>query len=137
MGDVGYVDEAGKLWFCGRRAHIVETVHGRLFPVPCEAIVDAHPRVFRSTLVGIGEKPGQRPVFIVEPEPGCFPRTNAARDQFLEELRERTAGHPLTSSIQTFLFHHSLPVDTRHNVKIFREKLAPWAEKALARQGRP
>jgi hypothetical protein len=25
------------------------------------------------------------------------------------------------------LFHHSFPVDIRHNSKIFREKLARWA----------
>jgi hypothetical protein len=38
---------------------------------------------------------------------------------------------PLTQQIQTVLFHRSLPVDIRHNVKIFREKLVPWARQQL------
>ena len=29
------------------------------------------------------------------------------------------------------LFHKSLPVDIRHNSKIFREKLAVWATERL------
>jgi hypothetical protein len=37
----------------------------------------------------------------------------------------------LTQSIQTVLFHKAFPVDIRHNSKIFREKLAIWAEKKI------
>jgi len=32
------------------------------------------------------------------------------------------------------LFHPSFPVDIRHNSKIFREKLAIWAEKQIKRE---
>ncbi|MCA9071888.1 MAG: AMP-binding protein, partial [Planctomycetaceae bacterium] len=70
MGDVGYLDTEGKLWFCGRKAHVVETEFGRLFSVCCEAIFNEHPQIFRSALVGVGSKPNQRPVIIVEPETG-------------------------------------------------------------------
>ena len=31
MGDVGYLDEPGRLWFCGRKSHRVVTPHGTLF----------------------------------------------------------------------------------------------------------
>jgi olefin beta-lactone synthetase len=132
MGDVGYVDETGRLWFCGRKDHIVETERGRMFSVCCEAIVNEHPDVYRSALVGVGSKPRQRPVIVVEPEAGRFPRSVAVRQSFLRELRELAAASPLTESIDTFLFHRSLPVDTRHNVKIKRELLAPWAERHLS-----
>ncbi len=37
----------------------------------------------------------------------------------------------LTKNIETVLYHKSFPVDIRHNSKIFREKLAIWAEKKL------
>ncbi len=47
------------------------------------------------------------------------------------ELRGLGAANPLTAGIDRFLFHRSLPVDIRHNVKIFREKLAPWAAEQL------
>ena len=52
MGDVGYFDEVGRLWFCGRKAHRVVTQTRTLFTVPCEAIFNQHPRVSRSALVG-------------------------------------------------------------------------------------
>lgn len=134
MGDVGYFDEQDRLWFCGRKAHIVDTEFGRLFTIRCEAIFNNHPRVFRSALVGVGSKRQQQPVIIVEPEAGQFPKSAADRDRFRAELFELSKANPLTGSIETILFHRSLPVDIRHNVKIFREKLVPWAENQLRRQ---
>ena len=128
MGDVGYLDEQGRLWFCGRKGHIVETELGRMFTIPCEAIFNNHPRVFRSALVGVGTKPKQRPVIVVEPEADHFPMTSAEQQRFREELLALGRTNTLTASIETVLFHRSLPVDIRHNVKIFREKLVPWAE---------
>ena len=131
MGDVGYFDEQNRLWFCGRKAHLVETEFGRMFTIPCEAIFNNHPRVFRSALVGVGSKPTQRPVIIVEPEAGQFPKSAVEEDRFRAELLELSKANPLTALIETILFHRSLPVDIRHNVKIFREKLGPWASKEL------
>lgn len=127
MGDVGWMGEDDRLWFCGRKAHIVESTSVPMFTIPCEAIFNEHPQVFRSALVGVGEKPSQKPVIIVEPEAGEFPKTEAARQKFCDELLALGRNSSLTSSIETVLFHESLPVDIRHNVKIFREKLAPWA----------
>lgn len=131
MGDAGYLDEQDRLWFCGRKAHIVETQFGRMFTIPCEAIFNNHPRVFRSALVGVGSKPNQQPVIVVEPDAGQFPETRADQERFRDELLELARGNSLTASIQTVLFHPSLPVDIRHNVKIFREKLGPWAERKI------
>lgn len=131
MGDVGYVDDEGCLWFCGRKSHIVETQAGQMFTEPCEAIFNEHPRVYRSALVGIGSKPEQTPVVIVEPEGSEFPADERAKTAFSAELRELAAAHRLTERIETFLFHRSLPVDTRHNVKIRREVLGPWAENEI------
>lgn len=127
MGDVGYFDSAGRLWFCGRKAHIVETEHGRMFPVCCEAIINGHSDVYRSALVGVGETPRQTPVVVVEPEAGRFPASPSAVETFTQGLRQLAADNSLTESIETFLFHKSLPVDVRHNTKIKREELAVWA----------
>ncbi|MCA9015439.1 MAG: peptide synthase, partial [Planctomycetaceae bacterium] len=128
---VGYRDAAGKLWFCGRKAHMVHTAAGPMFTICCEAIFNQHPRIYRSALVGVGTAAAQKPVIIVEPEQGDFPESQSARDQLTQELLALGQANPLTKSIETVLFHHSLPVDIRHNVKIFREKLAPWAEKQI------
>lgn len=131
MGDVGWLDDQQRLWFCGRKAHIVETSFGRLFTVPCEAIFNEHAKIFRSALVGIGDAPDQKPVLIAEPEPGCWPSSPVEEKSLRDELLALGAANPLTDQIRTVLFHRSLPVDIRHNVKIFREKLRPWAEERL------
>lgn len=119
MGDVGYFDAAGRLWFCGRKSQRVVTPRGTLFTIPCEAIFNTHPAVSRSALVGVDGTP----VICVEREPG-HPIGEAA---LRRELLELAARHPHTAEIRTILFHPSLPVDIRHNSKIFRERLAIWA----------
>jgi acyl-CoA synthetase (AMP-forming)/AMP-acid ligase II len=131
MGDVGYFDDAGRLWFCGRKAHLVETAGGTMFPVRCEAIINEHQEVYRSALVGVGKRPDQRPVIIVEPEEESFPNSTQNRQRLEREILDRAAGHDMTAPIQTVLFHRSLPVDPRHNVKINRERLAVWASEQL------
>ena len=68
MGDLGRKDDKGRIWFLGRKSHRVITSNGTLFTIPCEAIFNNHPEVFRSALVGIGEKPNQVPVICIEPE---------------------------------------------------------------------
>jgi acyl-CoA synthetase (AMP-forming)/AMP-acid ligase II len=131
MGDVGYFDDQGRLWFCGRKAHMVHSVSGPMYSVCCEAIFNAHPSVYRSALVGVGERGRQRPVIVAEPEDGQFPQSAAATDKLIQELLTLGAANPLTQSIRDVLLHRSLPVDTRHNVKIHREVLAVWAAKIL------
>jgi olefin beta-lactone synthetase len=131
MGDVGYLDDQGRLWYCGRKSHIVTTLKGTLFTEPCEAIFNEHPRVFRSALVGVGRRGEQTPVIIVEPRKRQFPLRSSDRQKFSTELRDLAAANPLTIDIRTVLFHRSLPVDVRHNAKINRERLALWAANAL------
>jgi acyl-CoA synthetase (AMP-forming)/AMP-acid ligase II len=131
MGDCGYLDAEGRFWFCGRVAHRVLTAHGPLYPICCEAIFNQHPRISRSALVGVGSPGSQRPVIIIEPKKGSFPKTAAAKNVLLEEMRRLGKTSPLTTAISDFLFHKSFPVDIRHNAKIFREMLALWAAKEL------
>ena len=131
MGDVGYLDEAERFWFCGRQAHRVLTAEGPMYTIPCEAIFNRHDRVYRSALVGVGPSGRHRPVVVVEPMPGQMPRSGKDRRQFLGQLHELAVTSELTRRIEDFLIHPSLPVDIRHNVKIFREKLAIWAAQQL------
>ena len=133
MGDVGYFDDDGRLWFCGRKAHRVRTAEGTLYTVPCEAIFNQHERVYRSALVGVGAVGAQTPVIIIECEQGRGPRDAGDRGALQAELQAMAKGHELTKTIETVLFHESFPVDIRHNAKIFREKLAVWAAKELSR----
>ena len=130
MGDVGYVDAQGRLWFCGRKAHRVVTPTRTLFTVPCEAIFNQHPRVYRSALVGVGEPGRQRPVICIQLEPSDTGSATVHQDiqQVITcELLTLAAGDALTQDITTVLFHRQFPVDVRHNSKIVREQLAVWA----------
>ncbi|MBF0170244.1 MAG: AMP-binding protein, partial [Nitrospinae bacterium] len=70
MGDVGYLDDRGRLWFCGRKGHRVVMGDRTLYTIPVEAIFNAHPLAARTALVGVGEKGAQTPVLVVEPEEG-------------------------------------------------------------------
>jgi acyl-CoA synthetase (AMP-forming)/AMP-acid ligase II len=123
MGDVGYLDQAGTLWFCGRKSQIVETIEGRMFTDCVEPIFNAHPRVARCALVGVGSRPRQTPVIVVELESG------SASDSLTAELREMVKASANTQRIERFLYYPTpLPVDVRHNTKINREQLALWVE---------
>ncbi|WP_457573489.1 fatty acid CoA ligase family protein [Desulfolithobacter sp.] len=126
IGDMGYLDEQGRLWFCGRKAHRVLTEHGVLYSVCCEAIFNEHPSVFRSALVGVGEPGRQRPVLVVE-----LKGTKSDEEELVGELQALARTSDLTREIETFLVHPEFPVDIRHNAKIFREQLAEWAGRKL------
>ncbi len=128
IGDVGYLDDVGLLWFCGRKAHIVSTNDGSMYSVCCEGVFDTHPQVFRSALVGIGPKGQQQPVLVVELMPG-----HGMETKIEGELRLLAQSSPLTQTIESFQFIDAMPVDTRHNVKINREALAVWAKEQLKR----
>lgn len=123
MGDIGGMDDRGRIWFCGRKSHRVVTPAETLFTIPCEAVFNTHPQVFRTALVGIGPAGEQLPVLCVELEKGI----PADHEKIRGELREIARAHLHTVTIDTFLFHPAFPVDIRHNAKIFREKLAEWA----------
>ena len=128
MGDLGGIDEAGRIWFCGRKSHRLETPDGPFYTIPCEAVFNAHPAVFRTALVGVGEEGNKRPVLCVELEKGI----KADRETVRKELLAIGGAHIHTQPITTILFHPAFPVDIRHNAKIFREKLAVWATGKLS-----
>ncbi|HLW63748.1 MAG TPA: fatty acid CoA ligase family protein [Gemmataceae bacterium] len=128
MGDVGYFDDRGRLWFCGRKSQRVVTATGTLFTIPCEAVFNTHPDVFRTALVGVKQNGQVEPVLCVECEASRPPKSD---DALRKELVGMAAKHAHTQAIRTILFHPAFPVDIRHNAKIFREKLAAWAQRRL------
>ncbi len=127
MGDLGYFDEQGRLWFCGRKSQRVVTREQTFFTVPCEGVFNAHPAVARTALVGVRGDGDVRPVLCVE-------RNESSRvsdDELRGELLALGAARPHTRPISTVLFEKNFPVDIRHNAKIFREKLAERAARRL------
>ena len=129
MGDLGWMDKKGRIWFCGRKNHRVETGSETLFTIPCESIFNNHEQVFRTALVGAGAKGSQIPVIFAEPVSGEIDEKTLRK-----ELYEIAASSPLTRDIQHIFIRKDLPVDIRHNSKIFREKLQGAAEKLLRKK---
>ncbi|MEX2170534.1 MAG: fatty acid CoA ligase family protein [Pirellulales bacterium] len=139
MGDVGYFDEQQRFWYCGRQSQRVETAAGPLYTECVEAVFNTHANVRRTALVGIGERGAQTPVVIVELERDPIagdlrsPPTPAEWPAIEQDLHTLAKQHFHTQHINHFLLHEQLPVDIRHNSKIFREQLAEWAAERLKR----
>lgn len=125
MGDVGYLDSQDRFWFCGRKSHRVISSDRTFYTVPCEAVFNLHEEVEKSALVGRGPIGQQTPVIVVQPVDLSIARNPARRDALVMRLRDAAARNPLTRRIGEFVVRDTpLPVDIRHNSKIFREKLA-------------
>ena len=129
MGDVGYRDDDGRLWFCGRKSHRVVTPWGTLYTDQVEPVFNGHHGVIRTALVGVKRDGAVYPVL-------CFERNPLwSGPMCLLEFQAEEFDH--TKSIVTFLWHPGFPMDVRHNSKIFREKLATWADRKLGKNWRP
>ena len=132
MGDVGYLDNDGYLYYCGRKSHSIYAQSGVYHSVPLEDIFNSLPKVRRTALVGI--RAGREPAIVVEPFPQFWPENEKDREAFLHDLKVCAASSHLTKDINQFFFHKSFPVDPRHNAKIFRDRLGDWADKLLQGQ---
>ena len=126
MGDLGWFDAEGRLWFCGRKSQrvVVDDVT-TLCTEQVEPVFNAHADLARSALVGVGPQGAQRPVLVVELGRGVDKRH---WPRIAGELRHLGEGYVHTAKVDGFLRHPGpLPVDIRHNAKIGRETLAAWA----------
>lgn len=108
MGDLGYFDAEGNLWFCGRKAERV----GSLYTDCVEGRFNGTDGIARCALVG----PKGVPTLVIEGAENL-----AAKQHVLD-----------TSVVSRVLFHPKFPVDARHNSKIHRQTLRAWAEEQPA-----
>lgn len=122
MGDVGYLDQSGQLWFCGRKSHQVFAKEEVLYPIPVEAIFNRHPAVKRSALVGLGKSGKQTPAIVIERKDGQY-LSGKSRSIFESELLAVAKKYEHTRDIQKIYLSRGFPVDVRHNIKIDRLKL--------------
>ena len=124
MGDVGYIDEEGDVWFCGRVAERVQTENGVLFADPVEAYFNQQPKVFRSALIGLGHAPNQTPAIVIEPEQEHWTDDYSDHQAWEKELLETVPPDSIASKVEKIFFYKDFPVDVRHNAKIHRLTLA-------------
>ncbi len=112
IGDLGYRDTKGRLWFCGRKTERLETAAGPLYTDRVEGRLAPLVPARRIALVGAGPRGQEVPVLVIEGPPD-------------EALRAAMAAEGTVGRVE---FHPAFPVDVRHNAKINRIELKRWVE---------
>ena len=125
-GDIGHLDENGRLWIEGRLPHLIVTADGPLAPVGPEQKVERVDEVRRAAVVGVGPEGVRQAVAVVETVPAAA-RAGLAPPHLTRAVRESTSV-PLAA----VLVVPRLPTDIRHNSKIDRSRLSAWAKHILA-----
>jgi acyl-CoA synthetase (AMP-forming)/AMP-acid ligase II len=129
MGDAGYIDEQGRLWFCGRIRHIAWHAGRPYYSVQVEGIFNRLQQVARSALVNVQRSQSPELALIIEPD-GKLDRAGWAA--LVAKARELAGLYGVP--IHHYVRHDDpFPVDRRHNAKIEREKLAAWTQRHLER----
>jgi olefin beta-lactone synthetase len=124
-GDVGHLDDEGRLWVEGRSVHVVHSASGPLTPVPVERAVERALGLQRVAAVGVGPVGSQQLVVVLElPELA----TDGPAPADLAALARHSSELPISSVLAA----RALPVDIRHNAKIDRTAVAAWATELLA-----
>jgi len=125
-GDLGYLDQHGRVWIVGRKAHRVRSKNGyTLYTKQIEEIFN-HSLGIRTALV---EGPDNHwPVILVEKDNAPWNETKKR----LKEEAKRACGLLGYDGELTFLQYGGVfPVDSGHEAKIEREKLSNWAKHRL------
>ena len=130
LGDTGFIDEKGRVWFCGRRAHVVRAAGKEWYPLQVESCFNSEADIWRSALVGVIVNGVPELVLCIDFEPGEGPSSWRIAAERLVGLRKKAAlfDFPLH---WFFACPHGFPVDIRHNSKINRPMLATWAQSLI------
>ncbi|MFZ9630262.1 MAG: AMP-binding protein, partial [Ilumatobacteraceae bacterium] len=123
-GDVGHLDDEGRLWIEGRSVHVIHSAHGPLTPVPVEVAVEAALDISRAAAVGVGPAGCQQLVVVIETSGDA----DLAPAATVEVVRAAVTWAPVAAVLTV----PSLPTDIRHNTKIDRTAVADWAARVLA-----
>ena len=125
-GDLGYLDQHGRVWIVGRKAHRVRSKNGYTLHTKQIEEIFNHSLGIRTALV---EGPDNHwPVILVEKDNAPWNETKKR----LKEEAKRACGLLGYDGELTFLQYGGVfPVDSGHEAKIEREKLSNWAKHRL------
>ncbi|GAB3347480.1 alpha/beta fold hydrolase [Modestobacter lapidis] len=135
-GDVGHLDDAGRLWIEGRLPHVVPTAGGVVTPVGVEQRVERLDEVSAAAVVGVGPVGAQVVVVVLvpaAPPPRGRGESMAPADADLAAAVRAAAG----VDVAAVLVARRLPVDIRHASKVDRTAVAGRAAGVLAGSGAP
>jgi acyl-coenzyme A synthetase/AMP-(fatty) acid ligase/pimeloyl-ACP methyl ester carboxylesterase len=133
-GDVGHLDEAGRLWVEGRLAHVITTPSGVVTPVGVEQQVERVPGVHSAAVVGVGPAGTQAVVVVVVAEGGRPTLGNRRRPALTpaDSTTSDAVRGAVPVDVAAVLVANRLPLDIRHASKIDRQEVARRAAKVLA-----
>jgi acyl-coenzyme A synthetase/AMP-(fatty) acid ligase len=126
-GDVGHLDQQGRVWVEGRLLHVITTADGPVTPVAVEQRIEDLAEVKAAAAVGVGPAGTQQVVAVVVPEAGMPSRQHLADPELTAAVR---AASPVP--LAAVLVIDALPVDIRHASKVDRTRLGRWAGRLLA-----
>jgi long-chain acyl-CoA synthetase len=99
VGDIGYLDEAGYLFLCDRKADMIITGGVNVYPAEVESALFGHPGVGDAAVFGVpDEEWGEQVKAVIEPAAGVEP-TGELAEELLEYCRERLAGYKCPRTI--------------------------------------
>lgn len=127
-GDVGRIDERGRLWIDGRIQHIITTPAGVVTPVGIEQLAETVPDVVRACAVGVGPRGTQSVCVVVEAKGG----TGLASVALSERVRDAIRAGGIEAPVAAVLVAPRIPTDIRHNSKVDRTRVAAWAARVLS-----
>ena len=125
-GDVGHLDEHGRLWVGGRIGHVITSPSGPITPVALEQQVESIDGVELAAAVGVGPTGTQQIVVVVQHS------TPVSRARLADAATHDRVRSVIDAPVASVFDVPALPVDRRHNSKIDRTALATWAAEALA-----
>ncbi|HEX5254956.1 MAG TPA: acyl-CoA ligase FadD12 [Mycobacterium sp.] len=99
-GDVGYLDEAGRLFVVGRDDEMIVSGGENVYPIEVEKTLAAHPDVAEASVIGVDdEQYGQRLAAFVVLEPGATLDADAAPEALKQHVRETLANYKIPREI--------------------------------------
>ena len=123
MGDLGFIDEKGRVWFCGRKSHRLETSDGILCPIHIEALANQLSAVKRTAVIGVGTIGNEKPVLLIEENEQTKALSQTERQALLSNAKQLKSPTLPNQTLFDVAFWEKFPVDVRHNAKINREAL--------------
>ncbi len=127
-GDVGHLDDAGRLWVEGRLVHVLTPLGGFVTPVGVEQKIETLEDVARAALVAVGPVGAQQLVAVLETRGRATP---GVADPDLSARVRAVAGVDLAA----VLLSSGLKTDIRHNAKVDRRHEGRRAARMLAGHG--
>jgi acyl-CoA synthetase (AMP-forming)/AMP-acid ligase II len=95
-GDVGYLDENGRLFVVGRDDEMIVSGGENVYPIEVEKALATHPEVAEAAVIGVDdEQYGQRLAAFVVLEPG----TSATPETLKQHVRENLANYKVPREI--------------------------------------